>query len=52
MDDRRQKTQVELALATRWGGEALKRRREGTESVMAEREIESLAEGQYVSPTA
>ena len=48
MDDKRQKTQVELALATESTGEALKLRCEGTESPMAERETESLAEGQLM----
>ncbi len=48
MDDKRQKTQVELALATKSMGEALKLRREGTESLMTERETESLAEGQLM----
>jgi len=48
MGDKRQKTQVELALATKSTGEALKLRREGTESPVAERETESLAEGQLM----
>lgn len=48
MDDKRQKTQVELALARKWRGEALKLRREGTESPTAERDTESLAEGQLM----
>ena len=48
MDDKRQKTQVELALAREWRGEALKLRREGTESPTAERDTESLAEGQLM----
>lgn len=48
MDDKRQKTQVELALATESTGEALKLRREGTESLMTERATESLAEGQLM----
>lgn len=48
MDDKRQKTQVELALATKPTGEALKLRRKGTESLMTERETESLAEGQLM----
>ena len=46
MGDKRQKTQVELALARESRGEALKLRREGTESPTAERDTESLAEGQ------
>jgi len=49
MDDKRQKTQVELALTTKSTGEALKLRREGTESLMTERETESLAEGQLLT---
>lgn len=48
MDDKRQKTQLELALATESTGEALKLRREGTESSAAERDTESLAEGQLM----
>jgi len=48
MDDKRQKTQVELALATESTGEARKLRCEGTESPMAEHETESLAEGQLM----
>src|ERR1700674_2456704 len=48
MDDKRQKTQLELALATETKGEALRRRREGTESSTAERATESLAEGQLM----
>lgn len=48
MDDKRQKTQVELALATKSTGEALKLRREGTELLMTECETESLAEGQLM----
>ncbi len=45
MDDKRQKNQVELALATESTGEAPKLGREGTESPMTERDTESLAEG-------
>jgi hypothetical protein len=45
MDDKRQKIQVALALETESRGEALKLRREGTESATAERDTESLAEG-------
>jgi len=48
MDDKRQKTQVERAFATKPTGEALKLRREGIESPMAEREAESLAAGQLM----
>jgi RNA-directed DNA polymerase len=48
MDEERQKIQVELALATKSRGEALKLRRGGTESPMAERATESLAEGQLM----
>jgi len=48
MDDKRQKNQAALALATKSTGEAQKRRREGTESAMAKRETESLAEGQLM----
>ena len=48
MDDKRQKTQVELALETESTGEALRLRREGTESATAEQDTESLA----VSPAA
>ena len=48
MDDKRQKTQVELALATESAGEAPKLRREGTESPTAKHETESLAEGQLM----
>jgi RNA-directed DNA polymerase len=48
MDDKRQKTQVELALMTKTKGEALKLRREGTESPTAERDTESLAVGQLM----
>jgi RNA-directed DNA polymerase len=48
MDDKRQKTQVELALTTKTKGEARKLRREGTESPMAEHDTESLAEGQLM----
>ena len=48
MDDKRQKTQVELALARESRGEALKLRREGTESATAEHDTESLAEGQLM----
>ena len=48
MDDKRQKTQVALALETESRGEALKLRREGTESATAERDTESLAEGQLI----
>jgi len=48
MDDKRQKTQVELALTTKTKGEALKLRREGTESPTAKHETESLAEGQLM----
>lgn len=46
MDGERQKTQVELALATESRGEAPKLNCEGTESATAERDTESLAEGQ------
>ena len=46
MDDERQKTEVGLALATESAGEAPKLRRGGTESATAERDTESLAEGQ------
>lgn len=48
MDDRRQKTQLELALAREWTGEAPKLARGGTESAMAEHDSESLAEGQLM----
>jgi RNA-directed DNA polymerase len=48
MDEERQKIQVELALAREWRGEALKLRREGTESPTAEHDTESLAEGQLM----
>lgn len=48
MDDKRQKTQVELALATELTGEAQKPRRGGTESPTAERDTKSLAEGQLM----
>jgi RNA-directed DNA polymerase len=48
MDDKRQKTQVELALAGEPTGEALKLWREGTESATAEHDTESLAEGQLM----
>jgi RNA-directed DNA polymerase len=48
MDDKRQKTQVEMALATESTGEALKLRREGTESSTAEHDTKSLAEGQLM----
>jgi len=48
MDDKRQKTQVDLALATEARGEALKLRREGIESPTAEYDTESLAEGQLM----
>ena len=48
MDDKRQKSQVELALANESTGEASKLGREGTESVMTERGTESLAEGQLM----
>jgi hypothetical protein len=50
MDDKRQKIQAKLALTTKSRGEAPKLRREGTESVMAERATESLAEGQFSLP--
>ena len=48
MDDKRQKTQVGLALATELTGEALKLRREGIESPTAEHDTKSLAEGQLM----
>lgn len=48
MDDERQKTQIALALANESRGEALKLRRGGTESATAERDTESLAEGQLM----
>ena len=48
MDDQRQKTQVELALANASKGAALRRVGGGTESAMAERDTESLAQGQSI----
>ncbi len=48
MDDERQKTQVELALATESTGEAQTLERGGTESPPAKHETESLAEGQLM----
>jgi hypothetical protein len=48
MDDERQKTQVGLALANESRGEAPKRIGGGTETPTAERETESLAEGQLM----
>jgi len=48
MDDKRQKNQVELALDTETRGEALRLRGEGTESATAQRDTESLAEGQLM----
>ncbi len=50
MDDERQKTQVELALATESTGEAQTLERGGTESPPAKHETESLAEGQFHQP--
>ena len=48
MNDKRQKIQVELALATELTGEAQTLRRGGIESFTAVRETESLAEGQLM----
>jgi len=48
MDDKRQKTQVDLALAQKSKGEALRAWRKGTESCTAQRDTESLAEGQLM----
>jgi RNA-directed DNA polymerase len=48
MDDERQKTQAGLALANASRGEAPKRMSGGTETPTAEREAESLAEGQLM----
>jgi hypothetical protein len=48
MDGKRQKTQIELALASESRGEAPKRMSRGTETSTAERGTESLAEGQLM----
>ncbi len=48
MDDRRQKTQLELALVTESTGEAPKPGSGGTEAATTERETESLAEEQLM----
>jgi RNA-directed DNA polymerase len=48
VDDKRQKTQVELALANESKGEALRRIGEGTESATAAHDTESLAQGQLM----
>ena len=47
MDDKRQKIQVGLALVDESKGEAPKRIGRGIESPTAQRETESLAEGQF-----
>jgi len=48
VDDKRQKIQVELALANESKGEALRRIGEGTESATAAHDTESLAQGQLM----